>query len=186
MRVFPFPLIGVSKSAKFTTFTFFRVKRVSFGRPTLIFKWSWIVPTLGCCPFRGRLLLCQWSSLLYRNSFPISLIVIGLLYSTSIPILRLTSPPLPSTLISLSPPLLPSPPLLESRMGSLSLHSQLDLGVNLPSLHYSLTALPLPPHLATPPLPSLSIKKRHSSMSRKERKVRSYQACKPSKEGNHH
>ena len=92
----------------------------------------------------------------------------------------------PSTPISLSPPLPPLSPCLESRMESLSLCSQLDLGVNLPSLHYSPTALSLPPHLPTPPLLNLSIKKRHSSTSRKERKVRPYQACKPSREGSRH
>ena len=97
-----------------------------------------------------------------------------------------TSPPLPSTPISLSPSLLPSSPQLESQMVSLSLCSWLDLGVNLPSPHYSPTALPLPPHLVTPPLPNISIERRDSSTSRKERKVRPYQACRPSKGENCH
>ena len=74
---------------------------------------------------------------------------------------------------------------LVSKLESLSLQSCLDLGVTLPSLHYSPTALPLPPLPPTSPLLNLLVKKRHLSTSRKERKIRPYQACKPSKEGNH-
>ena len=97
-----------------------------------------------------------------------------------------SSPPLHTTLtsldnLSLSTPPLPSSPQLVSSMESLSLCSQLDLGVMLPSPHYSPTALPLPPHLPTPPFLNLSLKKRHLSTSRKQRKVKPYQACKPSK-----